>query len=411
MSEQSDWIERARAVFAPNYRPAPVVLERGEGVYVYDRAGRRYLDLVSGIAVSALGHNHPRLVEALARQAGRLLHTSNLYWNRPAIELAERLVEVSFGDRVFLCNSGTEANEAAIKLARRAAFARGQPERTGIIAFHRSFHGRTYGALAATGQPKYWEGFGPMLEGFTHLELGEVDALENAIDERTAAVIVEPIQGEGGVYPAPQGFLSRIRELCDRHGALMIVDEVQAGVGRTGRMFAYEHSDVRPDIMAVAKGVGGGVPLGAVVATQPVAEALIPGTHGSTYGGNPLACVAGCVVIDEVRTDPFLDNVRVVGDQLRAGLTEIGRRTGAFDDVRGAGLMIGASVSPQMPFAAKDIVDVARDHGLLVHVAGPQTLRMVPPLVLRPLQATEGLERLENTIHNLLERPPKPHDV
>jgi acetylornithine/N-succinyldiaminopimelate aminotransferase len=404
MSNQGEWVERAARVFTPNYRPAPVMLERGEGVFVYDRAGRRYLDLVAGIAVSALGHNHPRLAEAVARQASRLMHTSNLYLNRPSIELAERLVELSFGDRVFFCNSGAEANEACIKLARRYAHDQGEPSRHRILSFHRSFHGRTFAALAATGQPKYHEGFGPMPPGFVHLPFGDVAALEAELDETVAAVLVEPIQGEGGVNPAPPGFLSRVRQLCDATGALMIVDEVQSGVGRTGRMWGYELEDVRPDVIAVAKGVGGGTPLGALVARDAVARALQPGTHGSTYGGSPLACAAGCAVLDEVRQPPFLENVRAVGEQLQRGLFEIGGRHEVFSEVRGHGLMIGAGLRPEVSFAAADLVEAAREQGVLVHVAGPRTLRLVPPLILGPAEAREGLERLEAAVESLRAR-------
>jgi len=404
MSGQDDWVERAQRVFTPNYRPAPVVLERGEGVFVYDRSGRRYLDLVAGIAVSALGHNHPRLVEALGRQAARLLHTSNLYYNRPSIELAERLVELSFGNRVFFCNSGAEANEACIKLARRFAWSRDGERRHRILSFHRSFHGRTFAALMATGQPKYREGFGPLPPGFEHLPYGDAAAVESAIDDTVAAVLVEPIQGEGGVHPAPPGFLRRVRELCDRAGALLVVDEVQTGIGRTGRMFGYELEPVRPDVIAVAKGLGGGTPLGALVTTADVAEALAPGTHGSTYGGSPLACAAGCIVLDEVRAPPFLERVRAVGEQLQRGLVDIGGRYGVFSQVRGHGLMLGASLAEGLPFEAADLVREAREHGVLVHVAGPRTLRLLPPLILQPEHAREGLERIEAAVEAVVHR-------
>lgn len=404
MSNQGEWVERAARVFTPNYRPAPIVLERGEGVFVYDRAGRRYLDLASGIAVSALGHGHPRLVEAVAKQASRLMHTSNLYLNRPSIELAERLVELSFGDRVFFCNSGAEANEACIKLARRFAHDRGEADRRRILSFHRSFHGRTFAALAATGQPKYHDGFGPMPEGFVHLPFGDVDALAAELDATVAAVLVEAIQGEGGVNPAPPGFLTRVRELCDAAGALMVVDEVQSGVGRTGQMWGYQLEAVVPDIIAVAKGVGGGTPLGAMVAREDVAQSLQPGTHGSTYGGSPLACAAGCVVLDEVRQPAFLENVRAVGEQLQRGLVDIGGRHGVFSQVRGHGLMVGAALREDAPFSAADLVGAAREHGVLVHVAGPDTMRLVPPLVLGPAEAREGLERIDAAVEGLVAR-------
>jgi len=404
VSGQEEWVARAGRVFTPNYRPAPFVLERGEGVFVYDRSGRRYLDLVAGIAVSALGHNHPRLVETVAHQAGRLLHTSNLYYNRPSIELAEGLVELSFGDRVFVCNSGAEANEAAIKLCRRVSHGRGESRRNRIVSFRQSFHGRTFAALAATGQPKYHEGFGPMPEGFVHLDLGDEAALEATVDETVAAVLVEPVQGEGGVRPAPPGFLRKVRAVCDEAGALMVVDEVQCGVGRTGRMWGYQLEEVIPDVMAAAKGLGGGTALGAIVARAEVAESLAPGTHGSTYGGSPLACAAGCVVLDEVRQPQFLENVRAVGEQLQRGLVEIGGRFDAFAEVRGHGLMLGAELRPNLGWSAADLVAEARQHGVLLHVAGPNVLRLVPPLILSPDEATEGLERIETALDALSQR-------
>jgi predicted acetylornithine/succinylornithine family transaminase len=389
-----DWVARAGRVFTPNYRPAPLVLARGEGCTVVDATGRRYLDLVSGIAVSALGHNHPRLVEAIQAQAGEILHTSNLYLNKPSIELAERLVEHSFGDRVFFCNSGAEANEACIKLARRYHHARGEPERVEIVSFRRSFHGRTMGALAATAQPKYHQGFEPLPGGFIHLDVGFTGALNEVTGPRTAAVMIEPVQGEGGVHPVPVGFLQHLRARCDEVGALLIVDEVQSGVGRTGDLFAYMASGIRPDLMAVAKGLGGGMPLGAMVATEAVARALVPGTHGTTYGGSPIACAAGCVVMDEVIKPEFLAHVRRQGDALMRGLRAMS--PGRFVEVRGRGLIIGAELSGSCPYTSADVVAAARDEGILAHTAGLNTLRLVPPLTLGSEEvemALAGLER------------------
>jgi acetylornithine/N-succinyldiaminopimelate aminotransferase len=390
------WIERARAVFTPNYKPAPVVVDRGEGAYVFDVEGRRYLDLVSGIAVSALGHAHPVLVEVIREQAVKVLHTSNLYWNQPSIRLAERLVERSFGDKVFFCSSGAEANEACIKLARRYHFHRGDEARTEVVSFRNSFHGRTLGALAATAQPKYHEGFAPLPGGFRYLDVG--DPLDGVVHAGTAAVLIEPVQGEGGVRPVPDGYLREIRAACDRAGALMIVDEVQCGVGRTGDLFAYERSGVKPDLMALAKGLGAGLPLGAMIATEPVAEALQPGTHGTTYGGNPLACAVGLAAFDIIDRPEFLAHVSEVGQRLRAGLEDLRERRGVFREVRGRGLMIGGGIDPGAPWSAADLVGGLRSQGVLAHVAGPETLRFVPPLILTAEEADHALAALDGVL-------------
>ena len=393
-------IERGQAVMTPNYRPAPIVLDRGEGVWVWDSEGRRYLDMVSGIAVSALGHNHPALVEAVRVQAGKLLHASNLYWNRPSIELAEALVELSFGDKVFFCSSGAEANEACIKLARRHQWLK-DPERNEIVSFTNSFHGRTMGALTATAQPKYHEGFGPLPEGFVYGRIGQDPA--ELVGPRTAAVLVEPIQGEGGVRPVPFDYLQALRRRCDDAGALLIADEVQAGVGRTGEMFAYMASGIRPDLMALAKGVGGGLPLGALVARAELAEALQPGTHGTTYGGSPLACAGALVVLEAVRGG-LMENARARGVELLSGLQALNARRGCFAEVRGRGLMLGAELRDELPFDAKAVVKEARERGVLVHVAGPKTLRMLPPLILEASHVEQALGAVEESLQALFER-------
>lgn len=394
-------VEEARTLFTPNYRPAPIVIARGRGAEVFDEDGARYLDLVGGIAVSALGHDHPRLVAAIREQAGRVLHTSNLYLNRPSIDLARRLVSASFGERVFFCNSGAEANEAQIKLARRFAFDRGEKDRTKIVAFEHSFHGRTYGALAATGQPKYHEGFAPMPAGFAHIPYGDVAALERAVDGETAALLVEPIQGESGVRIPPDGFLAACRRACDRSGALLLFDEVQVGLGRTGTLFAHEHDGVRPDVMSLAKGLGGGLPLGAIVATAIVGDHLAYGSHATTFGGNPVACAAGCVVLEVLREPGFLDHVARIGRRLEAGLSEIGRRRRCFREVRGRGLLLGAVLEKGLPFDAKAIVDACRLNGALVHVAGADVVRLAPPLVLTEPEADEGLHIIDRSIAGL----------
>lgn len=392
------WIARAEAVFTPNIRPAPLVIRRGQGSWLEDLEGRRYLDFVSGIAVSALGHAHPQLVAAIAEQAGEVLHTSNLYWNQPSIELAEKLVAACFAEQVYFCNSGAEANEAAIKLARRYAYDRKQPERVEILSFEGSFHGRTMGALAATAQPKYHQGFEPLPGGFRYLPLGDLAALEAAVSEKTAAIMIEPIQGEGGVRVPPEGFLAACRRAASRVGALLVFDEVQTGVGRTGLMFAHQHEGVVPDIMTLAKGIGGGLPLGAMVTTAEVGRSLAFGTHATTYGGNPVACRAGSVVLGALGEPGFLERVQRVGTGLRAGLVELGARRGLWREVRGRGLLIGAELAENVPFEAKNVVDACRAEGLLVHVAGPRVVRLAPPLVLSEPEAEEGLSRLARAL-------------
>ncbi len=401
MSEPTALIQRAEKVFTPNYRPAPIVLQGGDGCEVYDTEGGRYLDLVSGIAVSALGHNHPALVKAIRAQAGRILHTSNLYLNEPAIDLAELLVAGSFADSVYFCNSGAEANEAAIKVARRYAWDQGQKDRVQIISFDKSFHGRTYGALTATAQPKYHEGFGPMPGGFDYAPYGDVAALEAMVSDKTAAVMIEPIQGEGGVRMPPDGYLQEIRRICDAHGALLIFDEVQVGVGRTGVLFAHQFEGVTPDIMSLAKGIGGGLPLGAMVCRRAVGASLIPGTHATTYGGNPMACAAGAVVLRHVQTPECLAQINQVGAVLSRGLAQIGESCGVFSQVRGRGLLIGAQLKDGVSFDAKAIVNAAREQGVLAHIAGLRVLRLAPPLILTADEAREGLKGIEAAIKSL----------
>jgi acetylornithine/N-succinyldiaminopimelate aminotransferase len=390
--------EEAKKLFIPNYKPAELAIERGEGSYVFDAEGNRYLDLVAGIAVSVLGHNHPKLVEAIRTQAGRVLHTSNLYLNTPSIDLARRLTKHSFAERVFFCNSGAEANEAQIKLARRYAWDRGEKNRNVIVSFDQSFHGRTMGALTATAQPKYHEGFGPLPAGFTYLEYGDVEALERKVDDTTAAILIEPIQGEGGVRMPPSGFLAACRAIATKKGALLMFDEVQVGVGRTGKMFAHQHEGVVPDSMSIAKGIGGGLPLGAIVTKEAIGSHLGYGTHATTFGGNPVACAAGCVVLDTLAEPGFLERASEVGRVLMDGLRAIGERTRAFKEVRGRGLLIGAELKDKIGFDAKAIVDACRKQGVLTHVAGTNVLRLAPPLTLSKEEAEEGLSLIERAV-------------
>jgi predicted acetylornithine/succinylornithine family transaminase len=400
-TQQAALVAIAERVMVPNYRPAPVVLERGDGVWVQDLAGERYLDLVSGIAVSLLGHAHPELVAALQDQAAKLLHTSNLYLNGPSVQLAERLVAHSFAERVFFCNSGAEANEAAIKLARRAAFLRGETERVEIVSFEHGFHGRTFGALAATAQPKYHEGFQPLPAGFRYLAVGDLDALHAAVGPKTAAIIIEPVQGEGGVRPVPPSFLQALRRAADAAGALLVFDEVQCGMGRSGKLFCYETTGVVPDVLTLAKGIGAGLPLGALLTTTVLASALGVGAHGTTYGGNPMATRAGLVALDVVTRPGFLDQVARVGAYLRAGLEALGRRHGVFAEVRGKGLLVGAELAPSVPYDAKAVVDAARAEHLLVHVAGTRVMRLAPPLILTEADVDVALAALDRAFARL----------
>lgn len=374
----------------PSYAPARLVLERAEGMYVYDRDGNAYLDFLAGIAVNCLGNCAPAIVEAVQRQAATLLQISNVFYSDVQIRFQDKLTAGCFGDRVFLCNSGAEANEAAIKLARRYQSAVKGRARSTIITFEKSFHGRTLAAITATGQPKYHKGFEPMVPGFAYAKFGDLASVEALADSETVAIMVEPIQGEGGVQPAPEGFLAGLREICDRTGALLVFDEVQTGVGRTGHLYAYQHFGVTPDIMTLAKGLGGGVPIGATVATEEVFQGFTRGSHASTFGGNPLACAAAEVVLDHVGDASFLERVREVGAYLRTRLASLDSPI-AILAVRGVGLMVGAEVGAEV---AGRVAAAARDHGLLINTAGGHTLRFVPPLTATKADVDTAIERL-----------------
>lgn len=380
-----------------NYNRAPVNFLRGEGVWLIDDRGERYLDLVAGIAVCALGHAHPAIVGAIAAQAATLVHCSNLYHHEPAGELANKLASVSGFDRVFFCNSGTEANEAAIKLARKRAFRLGQRERNVILACKNSFHGRTFGALAATDNPKYHEGFEPLPGGFAFTPLNDVAALERAVDARTAAVLVEPVQGESGVWPATREFLQAARRITAERGALLIFDEIQTGMGRTGRLFAFQSLGVRPDAITLAKALANGLPIGALLVSDEAAAALQPGDHGTTFGGSPVPCAAALAHLN-LRERMDLDaHVEAMGKLLLDELREIaaGDRE-RFGEPRGVGLMLGLPVNE--PFAAKDVVDAALSEHLLLNAAGSNTLRFVPPLVVGEHELREGVRRLRRAL-------------
>ena len=376
----------------PTYARAPLAFVQGEGPWLVSEAGERYLDLGAGIAVCALGHAHPALVAALEAQARRLWHVSNLYQIPQQQALAERLVALTFADTVFVTNSGTEAIECAIKMARKHFDAAGAPQRNRIIAFEGSFHGRSYGAISAAGSEKMVKGFGPVVPGFDHLPFFDLDQVRAAIGPETAAVLIEPIQGEGGIRPLSVEDLRALRALCDETGVLLILDEIQCGMGRTGRLFHHEWAGIAPDIMTVAKGIGGGFPLGACLATEKAAQGMVLGTHGSTYGGNPLACAVGCAVLDIVAEPAFLDQVSRIGGRLRQGLEGlVAAHPDVFEGVRGEGLMLGLKCK----VAPADLVKAGYGAQVIVVPAADNVVRLLPPLNLTEAEVEEGLRRLD----------------
>jgi len=380
------------------YMRAPLRFTHGEGVWLIDEKGDRYLDFAAGVAVSSLGHGHPHLVSALKEQADKVWHLSNLYEVPGQESLGRRLTDATFAEKVFFTNSGAEALECAIKTARRYHFAKGHPGKYHIITFEGAFHGRTIATIAAGGQEKYIEGFGPKAPGFLKVPFGDIAAVKDAITEETAAILIEPVQGEGGLRPVPKEFMQELRQLCDEYGLLLILDEVQTGVGRTGRFFAYEHSGVTPDIMAIAKGIGGGFPLGACLATAEAASGMVAGTHGSTYGGNPLAMAVGNAVLDVVLADGFLEHVRDVALVFRQGLAALQDRfPDIIEDVRGEGLMLG--IKARIPVA--DLLKAVRAEKLLAVPAGDNVLRLLPPLITTAEDAREGLARIERAAEKL----------
>lgn len=382
----------------PTYNRAPLTFVSGEGVWLTEEDGRRYLDLGAGIAVNALGHAHPKLVDALTEQASKLWHVSNLY-NIPAQErLAKLLVENTFADTVFFTNSGTESCELAVKMTRRHFFDKGQPEKIEIVAFEGSFHGRSSAGIAAAGSEKLTHGFGPLLPGFKHLPFGDHEALRAAINDKTAAIIVEPVQGEGGIRPLPDACLKGLRELCDEHGILMILDEVQCGMGRTGRLFAHEWAGVAPDIMMVAKGIGGGFPLGALLATEEAAACMTAGSHGSTYGGNPLGCAVGCAVVETITEDGFLDDVSRKAGQFRQSLEGlVAAYPDVFGEVRGTGLMLGLACVK----ANTDVVAAGYAQEILTVPAADNVIRILPALTILDDEISEAVVRLAAAAQHL----------
>jgi acetylornithine/N-succinyldiaminopimelate aminotransferase len=393
-------------VMVPCYAPAPFLPVRGEGSRVWDQAGRMYIDFAAGVAVTALGHCHPAIVKALTEQATKLWHVSNWFTNEPALRLAQRLVAHTFAERVFFCNSGAEANEGALKLARRYAHDRHGPHKVRVISTLNAFHGRTLFTVTAGGQAKYATGFGPNPTGFTHIRYNDVAGLEAAFAEEggddVCAVILEPMQGEGGMIPGTPEFLQAARRLCDAHDALLILDEIQSGMGRTGALFSYMQKGVLPDIVTSAKGLGGGFPIGAMLTTTKVASAFTPGVHGTTYGGNPLACAVAGAVLDVVNTVEVLDGVKARHSLFMEGLKAINVRRRVFSDLRGEGVWIGGELDAPWKGKAMDVVKAAAASGLLLLIAGPDVLRIAPSLVISLDEILEGLARLETALNRAL---------
>jgi predicted acetylornithine/succinylornithine family transaminase len=390
----SDILADSHTYVMNTYGRQPIVLVKGRGTKVYDSDGKEYIDFVSGVAVCNLGHCHPRVVVALQKQAQRLMHVSNHYHNEPQINLAKALVQHSFAEKVFFCNSGTEAVEAAIKLARRYAREVLKEDRYEIITMQGSFHGRTLGALAATAQDKFRKGFEPVAPGFRYVAFDDIPAVEEAINKQTCAVLVEPVQGEGGVNVPSKGYLKSLRELCDRSGILLMLDEIQTGMGRTGRLFAYEHEGVTPDVAALAKGLGAGMPIGALLATEKAARALVPGSHGSTFGGNPLACATALASLEALIEDNIIiPAVESLGGYFLEGLRGLQKKYSFVKDVRGKGLLVGM----ELDFPGKDVVTSCLREGLLINCTMDTVLRFMPPLIIteeeidKLLQALDGI--------------------
>lgn len=391
---QPNWKVRADRVVMNTYGRQPLVLVRGEGSRVWCDEGIEYLDFVAGLAVCNLGHAHPAVAQAASEQLNRLVHVSNLYYTTPMVELAEELVCLSFADRVFFCNSGTEAMEGAIKLCRRNSAERFGPNRYKIICMLDSFHGRTLGSLSATGQKKFWQGFEPLLPGFAFVPFNDLPALQAAVDDTVCGIILEPVQGEGGVNLADAEYLAGVRQLCDKHGILLIYDEVQCGLGRTGRLFAYQHSEVAPDIMALAKAMAGGLPMGALLATEEAAQGFVPGTHASTFGGGPVIAAAAKASLKILSDFSFLKEVREKGEYVKGKLQELKARLPIIQEVRGVGLMWGIQLTQD----GTPVVAACRERGLLVNCTQGNVIRLLPPLVVKKEELDQGLEILTQAL-------------
>ncbi|SDG20605.1 acetylornithine/N-succinyldiaminopimelate aminotransferase [Idiomarina zobellii] len=385
-------------VMVPNYNPASMIPVKGEGARVWDQDGREYVDFAGGIAVNCLGHCHPAMVSALQEQSQKLWHLSNVFTNEPAIRLAKKLTDATFADRVYYANSGAEANEAALKLARRWAIEKYGEHKQKIIAFTKGFHGRTFFTVTVGGQPAYSDGFGPKPGAVEHVDYNDAEALKALISDDTCAVMMEPLQGEGGVVAPDVEFVKTVRELCDQNNALLIFDEVQTGFGRTGTLYAYEQLGVTPDILTSAKALGGGFPIGAMLTTKEIAEHLKPGTHGSTYGGNPLACAVSEAVFDIVNTKETLDGVKKREQLFKEELQRINEKYNVFSEIRGQGLLLGAALNEQYEGKAREFLLAGQEHGVMVLIAGANVVRFTPALIISEDDIKEGLQRFEKAV-------------
>ncbi|MCS7201283.1 MAG: acetylornithine transaminase [Dictyoglomus sp.] len=390
-------IELTQKYVMNTYNRLPIAIVRGKGAKVWDAEGNEYLDFVAGIAVCSLGHCNDELISAIISQTQKLMHISNLYYIEPQGELAKIIVENSCGDKVFFCNSGAEANEAAIKLARKYGKLHGGEDKYEIISAYRSFHGRTLATITATGQPKYQRGFEPLPQGFKYITFNDISALYENINEKTCAVILEPIQGEGGIYVAEKEFLRTARELCDKYNALLIFDEVQCGIGRTGKFLAYQHFDIEPDIITLAKALGGGFPIGAMVANKKCSNTFSPGDHASTFGGNPLACSAGIATLNYIFKNGILEHVESIGNYLKEKLIELTNKFTFIKEVRGLGLMLGMELS----IDGRKIVERCQRNGLLINCVGENILRFLPPLIITKLEVDEAIRILEKVFSEI----------
>ncbi|BEN13247.1 acetylornithine aminotransferase [Serratia marcescens] len=389
-------------VILPVYAPAQFVPVRGKGSRVWDQQGKEYIDFSGGIAVTALGHCHPALVEALKRQGETLWHTSNVFTNEPALRLASKLIDATFADRVFFANSGAEANEAAFKLARHYAITRHSPYKTKIIAFYNAFHGRTLFTVSVGGQAKYSDGFGPKPADIVHVPFNDLAAVKAVMDDHTCAVVMEPIQGEGGITPVDAGFLNGVRELCDQHQALLVFDEVQSGMGRSGKLFAYMHYGVTPDILTTAKALGCGFPVSAMLTTEEIASVMQVGTHGTTYGGNPLACAVAEAALDVINTPEVLSGIEQRHALYVQALQHIGDKYGIFTAIRGMGLLIGAELTPHYHGRARDFLTAAAARGLMILNAGPNVIRFAPSLVVELQDIEAGMALFELAVQDVI---------
>lgn len=394
MMKTNHLIKKADTCIMPTYNRFPIVFDHGKGCVLTDNEGKDYLDFVGGIAVNALGYADEGLIRTISEQAAKLLHVSNLYWTEPQIHAAEKMTELSGMDKVFFCNSGAEANEGAMKLARIYAKHEKSPEAVQIIAMNHSFHGRTYAAITATGQPKYQKDLDPLMPEIIHVPFNDFDALKNAVSSQTCAILLEPVQGEGGIHPAEQDYLSQVRQLCDDENIVLIFDEVQSGIGRTGCFFAYQHYGLKPDIVCFAKGVAGGIPMGGICACDHVAEYFVPGTHASTFGGNPLAASAANYVLSKIGDPLFLDEVQSKGKYLKEKLLQLKEKHACITDVRGLGLMQGI----ELDRSAASVIENAMEKGVLLAGAGPNVIRFVPPLIVTGGEIDRMIEVLDDCL-------------